>query len=460
MVRLVGAAVVLLLALVAGASLAPARARTVDGLNLGHLELIEPEGEPRGLVFLLSDADGLTPGLEAAATKLAGELGVIVAPVDLPGSLRRLEAEAESDGSECLYLVGDIEEASQRIQAQGKRERYLTPIVAGTGAGAAVAYVALAQSPDATIDGAASDGFSTRIVTQKPFCGEAPPHPAAEGGFAYGPSERPLPGWWRVAVPPEDATAARSFAAAVASNQEKTVLEASAGSDLAARLVLLLRPPVEAAQAESQTVADLPLVELPVAGKGRYMAVIYSGDGGWRDIDKDIAGRLQASGIPVVGVDSLRYFWSAKTPEQVGSDLALILDHYREAWGRPDVVLAGYSFGADILPFAYNRLPPDQKQHVRRLSLLGVSSSADFEIHVTGWLGVNEHEGSLPTLPELRAIPHGLIQCFYGEEEEDPVCARPELADTQLVKTGGGHHFDGNYEKLADEILAGLPQRP
>ena len=49
------------------------------------------------------------------------------------------------------------------------------------------------------------------------------------------------------------------------------------------------------------------------------MAVIYSGDGGWRDIDKDIAGALQEKGIPVVGVDSLRYFWSEKTPDQVAA---------------------------------------------------------------------------------------------------------------------------------------------
>jgi type IV secretory pathway VirJ component len=183
--------------------------------------------------------------------------------------------------------------------------------------------------------------------------------------------------------------------------------------------------------------------------------VIYSGDGGWRDIDKEIAERLQKKGIPVVGVDSLRYFWSQKTPEQVASDLALVLDHYREAWQRPDVVLVGYSFGADVLPFAFNRLPADQRQHVRRLALLGLSPSADLEIHVTGWLGVDAHAGSLPTAPELKRLPAHLVQCFYGSEEEDTACTAPELAGAELVKTAGGHHFDGHYGKLADAIIAG-----
>lgn len=461
MARLIGAAAsLLLLALAAGAPFAAAQARTVDGLTLGQLELAEPEGEPRGLVFLLSGEDGLTPELRAAAEELAQSLGVIVAPVDLPALLGRLQAQAEQEGGDCLYLVGDIEEASRRIQATGGRGRYLTPIVAGTGMGAAAAYAALAQSPAATLDGVASDGFATRVASGKPLCGEAPANPAPEGGFVYGPSREPLPGWWRVAVPPGGAGEARAFVAATAGGEEKEVVEVPAGSGLAARLTLLLRPPIEAAQSASRAVADLPLVELPAQGEGRYLAVIYSGDGGWRDIDKDIAGRLQAQGVPVVGVDSLRYFWSEKTPEQVAADLALVLDHYREAWGRPDVALIGYSFGADILPFAYNRLPPEQKSHVRRLALLALSESADFEIHVTGWLGVNEHEGSRPTLPEIGAIPRGLIQCFYGEEEEDALCARPELDGAVRVKTGGGHHFDGDYERLADAILAGLAERP
>ena len=139
--------------------------------------------------------------------------------------------------------------------------------------------------------------------------------------------------------------------------------------DLDERLAALLEAPLAAAA--DDTLAGLPLVELPVAAPGRLMAVVYSGDGGWRDIDKDIAGRLQDKGVPVVGVDSLRYFWSEKTPEQIAADLGLIIDHYREAWQRPDVVLVGYSFGADVLPFAYNRLPADDAGERRPHRLAG-----------------------------------------------------------------------------------------
>ena len=409
-----------------------------------------PAGEPEGLVFLFSDLAGPTAEFDRAAQRLA-EAGAVVAPVDLEPFLARQDALPR----DCLYFVADIEEASRRIQAQGGRGRYLTPVVAGTGMGAAVVYAALAQAPDATLDGAASDGFATRVATTKPLCAGAPAMPDPAGGFRYGP--HPLPGWWRIAAEPGEIDAARAFAAASGTAGD-AVVEPPLGSDLAARLVLLLGAELEATQAE--TLADLPLVELPVAAAGDLMAVVYSGDGGWRDLDKDIAGRLQAKGIPVVGVDSLRYFWSEKTPQQVADDLATILAHYRVAWRRPDALLVGYSFGADVLPFAYNRLPGDEKARVRRMALLGLSPTADFEIHVTGWLGVEAHAGSRPTTPELARLPPGSVQCFYGaEEQDDTACTLPQLKGAEVVRTPGGHHFDGDYAKLADLIVAGAERR-
>ena len=423
---------------------AGARTTEVDGLSLGRLRIELPPGDPTGLLFLFSGAGGRTPEFDAAARQLADQ-GMIVAPVELRPFLDRQDAL----GRHCLYLVSDLEEASRRVQAVGGRGRYLTPIVAGTGMGAAVAYAALAQSPDATLAGAASDGFSTRIATEVPLCAGAPAHAATGGGFDYGPS--PLPGWWQVAPAPDQTEAARAFAAAA--GVEDALVPPPEGG-LGARLAALLEAPLAAAA--DDTLAGLPLVELPVTAPGRLMAVIYSGDGGWRDIDKDIAGRLQEKGVPVVGVDSLRYFWSEKTPEQIAADLGLIIDHYREAWQRPDVLLVGYSFGADVLPFAYNRLPAPTQAAVARIALLGLSYTADLVIHVTGWLGVESHGGSLPTVPELARLPPALVQCFHGAEEQETACAAPELARARIVETPGGHHFDGDYAKLADEILAGV----
>lgn len=218
----------------------------------------------------------------------------------------------------------------------------------------------------------------------------------------------------------------------------------------------LLAQTVNGPSAASAMLADLPLVEYPVAGNGRLMAVFWSGDGGWRDLDQTLGKHLQDAGVPVVGVDSLRYFWHEKTPDQIATDLAALLRHYRAAWGRPRVILIGYSFGADVMPFAVNRLPDELKQHVVRISLLGLAREAAFGIHVADRLLGRSSQDELPVLPEVSQLDLGKVQCFYGEDEPDSACPAAVFDRAERIRTRGGHHFDGDYASLARHILNGL----
>ncbi|MGH7287417.1 MAG: AcvB/VirJ family lysyl-phosphatidylglycerol hydrolase [Myxococcota bacterium] len=174
--------------------------------------------------------------------------------------------------------------------------------------------------------------------------------------------------------------------------------------------------------------------------------------------DKQIGEYLAAHGTATVGVDSLRYFWAEKTPAQVAQDLSRILSHYHDAWGSREILLVGYSFGAGILPAALNRLSESERASVVQVSLLGLEPRAPFEIAVEGWIG-GSPEGSLEVLPELQRIELSRLQCFYGEEEEQTLCRDPALAGAEIIRTEGGHHFDGDYEALAERILAGAERR-
>ncbi len=189
------------------------------------------------------------------------------------------------------------------------------------------------------------------------------------------------------------------------------------------------------------------------------MAVIYSGDGGWRDADKRLGEALQLDGVPVVGVDSLRYFWREKTPEQVAADLAMILGYYPQLWGTPKVILIGYSFGADVLPFAVNRQTPAARTSIVQISLLGLAERADFAIQIAGWLGAGPSDAALPVLPEIARLDLSRVQCFYGQEEEDSLCPTQALSGAEVIAMPGGHHFDGEYEKIAKRIIDGARSR-
>jgi type IV secretory pathway VirJ component len=414
-----------------------------DEGRFGHVRAYAPaNGGNAGLVFLFSDADGWNAALDANALALAGD-GVAVIGVDLPQYLRGLAAS--DDG--CHYLISEVEDLSKRYQRDLAFPVYRTPILAGIGAGGALTYAALAQTPAATVAGAVSVDPTSTLGTRVPLCPGAPSTAAKHGGFSYGVAPS-LPGWWLV-----------SKRDALPAALQPLATPGTADGSAAARLLATTRAGLAATAAAPAGLADLPLVEVPADKPGDLMAVIYSGDGGWRDIDKQLGEALAAAGVPVVGVDSLRYFWRERTPDEVGRDLAQIIDVYTARWKTPRVALVGYSFGADILPFAYNRLPAAARDRVAFVWLLGVESRPAFEFYVTGWFGGEPPADAPAVLPEVLRIPPGKVQCFYGDEEEDTLCRDPALAGVEVIQTTGGHHFDGDYDALAERVLTGVRKR-
>src|SRR2546427_13275296 len=69
-------------------------------------------------------------------------------------------------------------------------------------------------------------------------------------------------------------------------------------------------------------------------------------------------------------IDSLRYFWSERTPKGFATDLQKIIDHYRQQWHRDKVMLIGFSQGADVLPATINQLDAGTRDALDRIVLL------------------------------------------------------------------------------------------
>jgi type IV secretory pathway VirJ component len=202
----------------------------------------------------------------------------------------------------------------------------------------------------------------------------------------------------------------------------------------------------------SGSLADLPVVEVPADGNGDTFAILLSGDGGWAGIDKDIAAALAEKGVPVAGFDTLRYFWSARTLEGLTTDLDRMLRHYADLWKKSRVILIGYSQGANVLPFAINRLPPDTRQLVAQTVLMGLRDKASFEFHLGNWFG--GESGGVPILPEAIKLSAESTLCMYGEDEDDSFCPAIPAGHVHPIALPGGHHFDGDYDRVVELILA------
>jgi len=199
----------------------------------------------------------------------------------------------------------------------------------------------------------------------------------------------------------------------------------------------------------------LPVVEIPSRVPGDTLAIFVSGDGGWAGLDKDVAAALSEAGVSVVGVDSLRYFWTARTPEGFARDLERIARHYGAQWQRKRLLLIGFSQGADVLPAAIDQLDHETRESIALIGLMSVGRKADYEFHVSNWLGGDA--GGRPIAPDIARLRAGRTLCLYGEQDPDALC--PELAPGQatVVALPGDHHFKGDYDRLAKTLLAHLP---
>lgn len=426
----------------------------------GRVALYRPAGVPRGVVLFLSGAQRWGRVEAEAARDLARE-GAVVAGVSAPALMRTLEASHDR----CINPNYGLVALSQNVQHRLRLNSYWRPVIVGQGVGAAIAYSALAQGPVGGYRGAVSMGFAPDVAGRKPWCAGPLFHPARlirPAGWRFVPGGS-LPAPWRVVSAVHDDAALRAFLAGAG---EDSRLVVAGGAKAGTALALAVRPMLDALRPADMAAAatglqplpdDLPITTVtgPAGRAGDMMAVMYSGDGGWVGFDRQIAGQIARSGIPVVGMDSLSYFWSARTPAGAGADLGRIIRAYGARWRRKRVILIGYSFGADVLPHITAHLDPALRARVARLTLLGLSPSADFQFHLGSWLDLSS-AAALPTVPAVARLKGLSIECVRGQLETDSACpALPDGVAHQVILPGG-HHFDRDPAVIAHAALAGL----
>jgi len=372
----------------------------------------------------------VTPGVHAKARVAIG------VPQDQALSDKQLLDLSQAGEAQLVQVILPPNDCARQQQAMDQALTQLSDkptLVAGIGPGAAQAWRWLATQSDDK-----ARAISVDFTREQPGCKVELPKSAAHGH-------------WNVAWNdnPDDASAA--FVRDQA-NAETSI------SDYDIHLPQVLKAQLtQALVGRDGNALAIPVVEVPAGQTTDTVTLFLSGDGGWRDLDRDVAGEMAKLGYPVVGIDTLRYYWQHKTPEQSAADLSELMQHYRQKWGTKRFVLTGYSFGADVLPAIYNRLPAEDQQRIDAVVLLAFARSGSFEIEVEGWLGKEGQEA--PTGPEMAKLPASKVVCVYGVEETDESGCTDKTAVGERMKLPGGHHFDENYPALAKRLIDEIETR-
>ena len=205
---------------------------------------------------------------------------------------------------------------------------------------------------------------------------------------------------------------------------------------------------------QNTALTGLPLKVLGNSVESSLPAFIFiSGDGGWNSFNESLCNSLYVRGINVVALDAQKYFWEIKSPAETTEALAKVIENYQKEWKQEKFVLAGYSFGSNIVPFVLNRFPAVLKKSMVLSILISPDQSCDFEIHLADMLNLGLSKGKYDVIKEIKSSDYKNFIAFFGSDESKSKQEAFQQAGIKVEILPGSHHFGSEYEKLADLIV-------
>lgn len=178
-----------------------------------------------------------------------------------------------------------------------------------------------------------------------------------------------------------------------------------------------------------------------------------SGDSGFNTFTKSMGKDLHNFGYDVFALNTQSYFWNQKTPEQTSSAIENYINQQLKGRQNQKVILIGFSFGADVTPFVYNRFSSTLKDNIQKIFIIGPSKTNDFKIHLGEYFG-QEIKGSLQVVPEINQMKNVPVMVILSdfEFEHFPYKEIKLGSNYKMKHIPGDHHYGGNTQMLTNFI--------
>jgi type IV secretory pathway VirJ component len=433
---------------------------TRDSLNVpifGKVYIYNRTTTPQNVIIMISGDGGWKFGV-VGFSETFSDMNTLVIGVDILRYFKNLRQRTD----DCYNVAADFVQLATEVEKKYDFPDYIPPVIMGYSSGATLVYGILAQARPGTFIGGISIGFCPDIELPKKLCetnGLTVKEDVPGKRYILQPDEK-LGNPWIVLNGKLDKICnypdVVDFISKTKDAELITLPKVGHGfakwsdfmpqwKDAFNRLIAKYekdKPP----KIDIDKVKNLPLIITltKTPDKQAPVALLISGDGGWYGFEQSIADNFARQGIPTIGLDSKKYFWHRRTPEETASDIARALDFYAKEWGREKFVLIGYSLGAEIVPFIVTRLPEEIKSRIESAVLLSPATTTDFEIHISNMLGMGNKQNTYNTIDEIvkmQSVPTLLI---FGDGEKTQV---PELLNGISVvirKIPGDHHYKFN----------------
>ena len=384
------------------------------------------------VIVLVSGAEGWDQHMDQLASQLADK-DHLVGGLDLKENL-------DQDRKRKICPSSDLEKFGKNLQKRVGSKEYRHIILVGYHEGGSYVMMAQAEAPGIFL-GAVSIGFCPNLPVR-------PIESCAGDKLFFTNDPLKMGGPWVVFT----------NAGETCSDQDRQVfLKRTPDARIVAAqkdwLPQLKHEIDSMPQTSNDMVGGFPVSEYKGSATNPNLLIYYSGDGGWGDMEDEMSVYYQKKGFATVGIDTLRYFWHVHNPTEAGKDLARIINDYTARWKKSGVILIGYSYGADVLPFLVNRLPQEAASKVRGVALIGPSPTIDFDVSPA----IETRDPEMPLMPEVKKIQSSQLLCIGANLEKQSLCRRLEqkssVVGTDIEILRGGHAYGWQYQKISDLIL-------
>ncbi len=442
----------------------------------GKVVVYRPTSPIKSVVLFVSGDGGLNAGVAEIGRSVVS-LGALVVGIDI----RTYNNVLKKRNLKCYYPAADFEELSLEIQKRYRLPQYHKPILVGYSSGATLVYGILVQAPASTFKGAIAFGFCPDIEINKPLCSGSglKQHVLKPGISFYLEASNKLTAPFIVLNGLKDKVcdfaATKEFMKGVNTGYmfelpaiahgfpQKAASEWRPQYIEAYKRILLSPSFAEQKMAQNKLLqsqklkplpGDFPVIAIPaVSNDSLPMVFLISGDGGWTGFDHLLGESLAEKGMPVLGLDAQKYFWNARTPQETATEVTIAVRHFLLQWKKRKFILAGYSFGACVVPFIADRLPADLKEILAGVYSLSPDVTADFEIHLSDMLNLGIAPNTYNVASEIKKISRFHPVCIFGKSEDAGLRTKFSEAGARIITIPGNHHYNNNPSAAADAIL-------
>jgi type IV secretory pathway VirJ component len=430
---------------------------SLDSANVapfGKVYIYYPRSVPQNVVIMISGDAGWKYGVVSFSQEFS-RMGNLVIGVDIIRYFRELRQRTD----DCYRVAADFVELATSIEKKYNFPDYKPAVIMGYSSGATLVYGILAQSRPGTFVGGISIGFCPDIELPKMLCetnGLTEKVDVSGKSYFLEPDAK-LGNPWIVLHGKVDKVCDYNEVAdfvGKTADAELVSLPAtghgfSKWSDFmpqwkdAFRRLTAKNEKTEPPSGASERVKDLPLIitDSKSSAHDTPVALLISGDGGWYSFEQSIADKLAENGIPTVGLDSKKYFWTRRTPDETAIDIALALNYYSKVWGHERLLLIGYSLGAEIVPFIVNRLNDEMKNRITSSVLLSPGIYTDFEVHISNMLGMGNRQNTYNVTDEIIRMNTVPALIIFGNGERTDVPDLLSGSAATVRKIPGDHHY-------------------